>query len=98
MREIGIAKDYASLLDLLRQRADELQLSRLTIDHATGVADGYSAKALAGIKRYGPVSLGPTLEVLDLVLIVAEAGDPAAIERLARLPKRLERNVRRRGS
>jgi len=96
MRQLAIARDYAGLLELLRQRVDELRLSCNTIDAAAGLADGYTTKLLCGLRRYGPVSLGLTLQALGVELVLREADDPAAIKRLERLPKRVEGCVRRR--
>jgi hypothetical protein len=73
--------DYDSLLMLLRARADELQISRGTIDHITGLPDGLSAKILSlnQLRRIGMISLGPLLDALALKLVAVP--DDEAFER-----------------
>jgi hypothetical protein len=88
-RQLAIVRDYDSLHVALRARADELNVSRESIDDAAGFQSGYSGKLLAGtpIKRLGAVTMGPMLTVLGLMLVVVE--DPDAIERFTtRLTKR----------
>jgi hypothetical protein len=50
--------DYDSLIALLRSRADELQISRATIDHIAGLPDRLSNKilGLSQIRRIGMAS------------------------------------------
>ncbi len=93
-RRLGIVRDYDELHALLRQRADELAVSRSELDDATKLADGYCGKLLGAgqVKGIGKVSLGPILDVLGLALIVVE--DPAAMARHQQLPKRDNRWVR----
>jgi hypothetical protein len=82
-------RSYDDLHRLLRARADALQISRLTIDHISGLQEGYSAKVLSlnKIKRLGPESLGPLLDALALKLIAVP--DDEAFERnRSRLVKR----------
>jgi hypothetical protein len=73
--------DYDSLLKLLRARADELQISRSTLDHISGLPDGFSAKLLSlnKLRRIGMQSLGPMLDALCLRLVAVP--DVAAFER-----------------
>ena len=55
-------------------RVEELEVSRETIDHVSGLQSGYSSKILAPVplKRVGSVTLGLLLSTLGLKLVVAE--------------------------
>lgn len=87
LRHLAIVDDYTGLLESLRSRADELDVSRVTLDGQMGLAPGYAAKLLCGMKNLGAKSTGPMLKSMGLVLIVAE--DVEATARLrAALPKR----------
>jgi hypothetical protein len=68
----------------LRRRADELRLSRRTIDNLSGLPDGYCQKLLGPAKRrkLGMKSLGAILGALGVRLVMVE--DPAACETLQR--------------
>jgi hypothetical protein len=72
-RQIAVARDYAQLHAALRARADELGLSRDTIDRY-GLPRGYASTLLAPVpvKAIGRMSLGPLLGALGLMLIVVE--------------------------
>ena len=63
-REIAVVQSYDELIRALRKRADELKITRETIDAVTGLQGGYSAKLLASvpIRMLGRVSLGPILQ------------------------------------
>ena len=82
---LGIITDYASLHETLRRRADQLQLSRETLDSLTGLASGHCAKLLAPAqtKKLGQTSFGLLLAALGLQLIAAE--DPDAMRRYEKL-------------
>lgn len=87
LRQLAIVDDYDGLLEALRDRAEELDVSRATLDAETHLQKGYSAKLLCGMKGFGRSSTGPLLQKMGLVLIVAE--DVEATERLrATLPRR----------
>jgi hypothetical protein len=92
---LGVVHDYASLHDALRRRADQLQLSRATLDNLTGLADGHSSKllALSHPKILGEKSFGLLLAALGLRLVVEE--DPQALAKYAaRCKPRAEWQVR----
>ena len=91
-RVLAQVTDYAGLHQALRDRCDQLSVSRETLDHLTGLQSGYCSKLLAKtrIKNIGPQSLGPLLTVLGLRLLVAE--DPAAMARFG--PSLEKRDVR----
>jgi hypothetical protein len=76
-----IVNDYQGLVEVCRQRAEELEISRLEIDQLSGLAVGHAGKILGKgeTKRMGPVSLGPMLEVLGLRMLIIE--DAAATQR-----------------
>jgi hypothetical protein len=65
---------YDDVIDAFRARADELELSRLEIDHLSGLAQGHSSHLLAKkyTQRLGPVSLLLMLDTLGLRLLVVE--------------------------
>ena len=79
-------RNYQELHLALRERAEQLGVSRLTIDDVSGLPSGYSAKLLAPvpIKRLGPLSFGLMLQALGLKLVVVEDR-----EALARVKSRL---------
>jgi hypothetical protein len=88
-RQLGTARSYDELLNIVRQHVEELDVSRETVDYASGLQSGYAAKILGPkkIKRLGSVSLPLILETLGLRLAVQI--DPDSFERItAKLPKR----------
>jgi hypothetical protein len=88
-RQLGVVRSYADLHAVLRERAEALDVSRESIDYASGLQNGYSSKILSPRprKRLGPLSMQLMLETLGLALVVVE--DQAAVERITRkLPKR----------
>jgi hypothetical protein len=94
-RVLAEARTYDELHSALRNRADQLQVSRAELDYLTGLQSGYCGKLLSKtrIKNIGAQSLGPLLCVLGLCLQVVE--DPAAMARIGpRLTKRHAASVR----
>jgi hypothetical protein len=73
-RILAVVYEYADLLNALRNRRDELQVSHTTIDDVSGLSSGYSSKVLCDppIKGLGPVSLGPMLGVLGIKILLVE--------------------------
>jgi hypothetical protein len=90
-RRLAIVREYHQLHAVCRARANELQITRTTLDEISGNQPGYSAKLLAPkpIKGLGQFSLGPTLGGLGLALVVIEDK-----EALARIAGRLEKKKR----
>jgi hypothetical protein len=84
---------YKTLVAACRLRADQLQVSRLTLDELAGLPSGYVGKLLAlkSGKRIGVESLGALLGALGLKLIAV----PIDARQRARLTKRNESQVRR---
>jgi hypothetical protein len=76
-----IVNDYQGLIEICRQRADELAISREGIDVLSGCAPGLAGKILGHrqTKKLGPLTLGPMLQVLGLKLLIIE--DDAATAR-----------------
>jgi hypothetical protein len=70
--------DYSALVDAVRDRSEQMELSRLELDHIAGLTPGHSDKILRPRpeKRFGIMSLGAILQTLGLVLVIVE--DPAA--------------------
>jgi hypothetical protein len=62
---------YDDLIEVLRARANELELSRESIDTICGLPSGLAGKILGlkSIRRLGMDSLGPILETLGLKLL-----------------------------
>jgi|SRR6476620_12797636 hypothetical protein len=69
-----LCSDYAEMIQALRDRADELQISRLDLDEIAGFHSGYSSKLLASrpAKIVGPISFGPLIQTLGLRLFFIE--------------------------
>jgi hypothetical protein len=90
---IALVRNYDGLVEALRKRADELQVSRLQIDAMSGLPDGYAAKILAPVqvRALGRISLGPMLQAMGLALLVVED-----VETLDRLNRRLVKLQKRR--
>lgn len=88
-RRIAICTSYVELMDAIRARADELGVTRETLDAVSGLQAGYSSKLLAPvpIRSLGPTSLGPMLGALGLAIVVVE--DHAMLAKVqGRLAKR----------
>lgn len=83
--------DYDSLIAALRVRADQLEISRATIDDIAGLCDRYASKilSLSKAKRIGLETLGPILGALGLKLIAVQ--DDEATERYR--ARRVKRNA-----
>jgi hypothetical protein len=79
-RQLAVIRSYDDLHRGLRDRSDELGMTRADLDARAGLADGH-AGALLGkrqTKRFGNVSLGLTLGALKVALIMVEDSDIAA--------------------
>jgi len=84
-------RSYAELVAALRARADHLEISRLAIDELAGLPRGLASKLLAPVplKNFGPVTFGPTLQSMGLMLLLVEDE-----EMLRRIQHRFERRAR----
>jgi hypothetical protein len=76
--------DYDELINGLRLRAAELNLSGEQIDGVSGLASRYSQKLLgpAQVRRLGAISFGPFLGALAVRGVLVE--DRTALEKLRR--------------
>jgi len=79
-RPIATVRNYDEFKEALRARADELQMSRATID-AFGLPAGHAGNLLAPvpIKHIGPQSFGLLLTALGLKVVVVEDAEAFAI-------------------
>lgn len=94
-RELGTARSYDELQDILRARIDDLDVSRHTVDHIAGLPMGHTGRLLGPrqTKRIGHISLGALLGALGLALVVVE--DLEALDRVrSRLVKRQSQQTR----
>ena len=82
-RRIAVVSTYDELIAAFRARADELKVTRETLDSVSGLQAGYSGKLLAPVpmKSLGRVSLGPMLQAMGLAIVLVE--DPEAMRRFA---------------
>lgn len=80
MQPLAIIRGYDDLHAALRARAEELLLSRQTVDEVAGLTAGYAAKLLAPkpMKILGPMSFGSLLGALGLKLVVVEDAEAMA--------------------
>ena len=72
-------REYSDLHRAMRARAEQLNISRLSIDDIAGMPEGYAAKVLAPapMKCAGHKALLPLLGALALKLVILE--DPVAL-------------------
>lgn len=83
-RPLAICRAYDELIDALRARAEELRVSRESLDEIMKtLPDGYASKLLAPVlvKFLGRISLGPMIQALGLAIVLVE--DEAAIARIS---------------
>ena len=94
----AVCDSSESIRQILRERFEALNVTRLTIDDATGLTTGYTGKLLspASVKNPGMVSLIPLLVAAGLKLIIFD--DAEAIARstklFSRFPKREQHQAR----
>ena len=83
-RVVAEFSDYDELINALRTRAAELNLSGEQVDRRSGLPDRYAQKLLGPnqIRRLGAISLGPFLGALAVRGLLIE--DRAAVEKLRR--------------
>jgi hypothetical protein len=81
---------YDDVIDTFRARADELALSRLEIDHLSGLAPAHSSHLLAKkfTQVFGPLSLPLMLDTLGLRLLVVEDPELTARTLKRRTPRK----------
>jgi hypothetical protein len=73
------ASDYDGLRALINARRVELRMRHLDLDHDAGLQSGYTGKIFCGMRNFGPLTLGPILDALDvdIVLIPRSVGTEA---------------------
>jgi hypothetical protein len=73
-RVLAIFSDYDGLWSAVRERVDDLNLTRLELDYLSGAQSGYHSKLLCGarIKKFGRCSLGDTLGAIGCKLALVE--------------------------
>jgi len=81
--------DYNDLWRSVRDRVDAMELTRAEVDQQAGLPDRYVAKILgpSKIRKFGNVSLGPTLGAICCRLVLVEDSEATA-KMLARSEKR----------
>lgn len=87
-------RSMPELIQALRTRAQELQLTHQTIDEVAGLQSGYTSKLLAPkpIKNLGPMSFESILGALGVAVVVVE--DPEQIERISKQWTKRERPLK----
>lgn len=88
---LGEIRSYDDLHALVRQRAEDLKISRNLLDEVAGFQVGYSGKLLAPkpLKRFGLMSLGSILGALGMKLLAVEDAEAFSL-----IQKRLVQRVR----
>jgi len=89
------AENYESLVEALKRRAGELEISYSDLDAIAGLPAGFAGKFMgpSSVKRLGPLSLFTVLPALGLKLTLAV--DPDALRRYAqRGPRRHGKQAR----
>lgn len=66
-----IIRDYAALVEWVRQCCIALEITREEVDLSAGLQSGYAGKLLAPIpiKRFGPGTLGPVMMAMGVELV-----------------------------
>ncbi|MDB5937581.1 MAG: hypothetical protein JWQ01_4925 [Massilia sp.] len=87
-------RSMPELIQALRDRARELQLTHETIDNVAGLQSGYTGKLLAPkpIKNLGPMSFESILGALGVAVVVVE--DPEQVARVSKQWVKRERPLR----
>ena len=90
-----LIRSMEELLEALRARRDQLQLTYETIDHIAGWPSFYAAKLLAPepIKNLGWQSLGLALDSTGVALVVVENVEQAAKVRSRWIPRERPHNA-----
>lgn len=90
--------DYNEYVTAIRERVDELGISRLELDRHAGLASGHSGKLLGArrVKKFGFVSLGLVLGAVGCKLILVE--DAVQTARILACRERRQENMVRQAS
>ena len=81
-RVLAVFSNYDGLQNAVRGRVDEMEFTRLEVDHLSGNQHGYSGKLLGPKqrKKFGKQSLGNTLGAVGSYLAMVE--DPEQVAKL----------------
>ena len=81
--------DYDAFVDAIRERVDEMGMTRLELDHQAGMQEGYSGKILGPkhVKIFGMKSLGDTLGAIGCKLLLVEDSEQTAKMRARITPR-----------
>jgi hypothetical protein len=85
-----LISDYDELVESVRQRVDDMGMTRLELDHQAGMQEGYSGKILGPKhkKIFGMKSLGDTLGAIGCKLLLVEDPEQTAKMRARIKPRR----------
>lgn len=92
---LAVVTDEVALVEALRKRADQLNVSRTELDRVSGMAPGYCAKLLClpPMRYFGPQSFWNVAGAMGLAVLLVE--DPVATARFsAKMQPRNRRAVR----
>ena len=84
-----VVEHYSALIDAIRARVAELNISHETLDQVCGLPAGYASKILSNppVRRLAAFLLFPVLQTLGLQVRLAD--DPDALDRVRhRLPRK----------
>jgi hypothetical protein len=98
--KLAVVRTRDELVELIRLRRDELNISHETIDALGGLSDNYFSKLVCDppMKGFGEMSLGAVLKALALgIAAVVITEDPAQAKRMASRWKPRKRTPMRRG-
>jgi hypothetical protein len=86
----GVGIEAAPFVDAIRERVDEMGMTRLEFDHQAGTQEGYSVKLLGAghVKIFGMKSLGDTLGAIGCKLLRVEDSEQTAKMRARIKPRR----------
>jgi hypothetical protein len=81
--------DYNEFVAAVRDRVDEMGLTRHELDHQAGLQEGYSGKLLGPtqIRGFGKMTLGPTLGAIGCKLLLVEDPEQTAKMRARITPR-----------
>jgi hypothetical protein len=76
-----LIRNLPDLMDEIRARRDELDLTHECIDEVGGLSSGYCSKLMCEMKGLGPMSFAAVLGALGVALVLVE--DSAQVERVS---------------
>jgi hypothetical protein len=84
-----LISDHCELVEAVRDRVNEMGLTRLELDHQSGMPSGYSGKLLGqkNIKSFGWASLGSVLGAIGCKLVLIEDPEQTAKMRARITPR-----------